>query len=201
MGCKLQLKPLGDDVEKVQTTYIIPDGHDKNHGNGEGLVQLSEAANLLKAVTVTERLGHGTAQLGSESGAARGDAVPLRSRDLNLLAVLDKELGELVLLELGNDTTMSHVTSQHCTVALGWSTRDSRELLAGVDRHALAVEIGVAQAVRVVVAAVGVAIAREAVVRVCAAAARRLADVVLVVLARVRREGKSMGVGFPGKAM
>jgi hypothetical protein len=76
-----------------------------------------------------------------------------------------------------------------------------RELLAGVDSLALAVEFGVAHSVGVVVAAVGVAIAGEAVIRVGAAAARGLADVVLVVLAGVRGECKSMGVGLPARAL
>jgi hypothetical protein len=59
----------------------------------------------------------------------------------------------------------------------------------------------VTHAVRVVVAAVGVATTGEAVFRVGATASVVLADVVLVVLARVRREGEGMGVRFPGPDM
>lgn len=72
-----------------------------------------------------------------------------------------------------------------------------RELLGGVELLVLAVEVGVAHAERVVVAAVGVAVAGEAVLRVGTTATVGLADVVVVVLARVRRESKSVGVGLP----
>ncbi len=78
---------------------------------------------------------------------------------------------------------------------------DSRKLLVCVERLAQAVEVGVTHAVGVVVAAVGVTIASEAVVGVCSTTASRLADVVLVVLARVRRKGKCICVGFPWGVM
>lgn len=45
-----------------------------------------------------------------------------------------------------------------------------RKLLAGVDRHALAVKVGVAHAVRVVIASVSIALSGETVLGVCAAA-------------------------------
>ena len=72
-----------------------------------------------------------------------------------------------------------------------------REFLAGVEGLALSVEVGVAHTVGVVVAAIGVTVTGEAVVGVSAAAATGLADVVGVVLARVRSEGERVGVRFP----
>lgn len=73
----------------------------------------------------------------------------------------------------------------------------SRELLGRVDRLALAVEVGGAHAVGVVVATVGITLSGEAVVRVGTAAGRVLADVVGVVDARVRSESERVGVGLP----
>jgi hypothetical protein len=75
--------------------------------------------------------------------------------------------------------------------------KNSRELLGGVDLLAGAVEVGVAHAVRVVVAAVGVAVTSVAVVRVGAAAVGVGADVEVVVLAGVGREGVRVRVGLP----
>lgn len=75
---------------------------------------------------------------------------------------------------------------------------NSRELLACIDGEAtLAVEIGVAHAVGVVVASVGVALSGEAVLRVGTTAVVGLTDVVLVLSARVRGEREGVGVGLP----
>ena len=156
-------------------TYIVPDGHDQDHRNPQSGVELVKAANLREPVTVAKRSGGRLAKLGSNSAGAARDAVPLGGGYLDFLVVLDKELGKLVRLELGYDG----------------------KLLAGIDGEALAVEVLVAHSVRVVVTAVSVAVAREPVLRVGAAAARRFAHVVLVVLARVRRKGKGVRVGFP----
>jgi hypothetical protein len=90
-------------ASKRGETYIIPDGHDEHHGDGKSLVQLIEAANLSEAVAVTKDLGHSTAQLRSEGTAVLGKSFVLGSGDLNLGAILDEELGELVLLELAHD--------------------------------------------------------------------------------------------------
>jgi hypothetical protein len=79
----------------------------------------------------------------------------------------------------------------------GGGGENIRELLGGVNRLALAVEVGVAHAVGVVVAAVGVTLAGEAVVRVGTATVVGLADVVRVLRARVRSKGKSVRVGLP----
>jgi hypothetical protein len=111
------LRAEGKEGEGKQRTYIIPDGHDEHHGNGEGLVQLVEAANLRKAVAVIKGLEHGRAKLGGDGGAVLREAVPLGGRDLDLLSVLDEELGELVLLEPGHDAVMVHVrvsTATYC---------------------------------------------------------------------------------------
>ncbi len=177
-------------------TYIVPDGHDEHHGDRKGLVELGEAADLGKAVAVAKCLELSRAELGSDGRAVLGNAIELGRRDLNLLSVLDEELSELVLLELGHDAAGKHGPGQQHTLG-GKTGRDSRELAAGVEGLALAIEIWVAHAVGVVVAAVGVAVASEAVVRVCATAARGLADVVLVVLARVGGEREGMRVRLP----
>ena len=155
-------------------TYIIPDGHNEHHGHGQGGVELREAADLGKAVAVVELLKLVGAELGGDVAAVR-DTLKGGSRGHNLLAVLDEELGKPVGLKLRNDG----------------------ELLAGVDLKALAVKVGVAHAVRVVVATVGVAASGEAVLRVGAAARVGLADVVLVVLAGVGGEGVGVRVGLP----
>ena len=78
-----------------------------------------------------------------------------------------------------------------------WPGENVRELAGRVDSLALAVEVGVAHAVGVVVTAVGVALAGEAVVGVGSAAVLVFADVVRVLLACVRREGEGVGVGLP----
>ena len=72
-----------------------------------------------------------------------------------------------------------------------------REGLSGVDGLALAVEVGVAQPVRVVVAAVCIATTVETVLGVGTTAGVVLADVVVVILAGVRSEGVRVGVGLP----
>lgn len=72
-----------------------------------------------------------------------------------------------------------------------------RKFAARVDGLALAVEVLVTHAVGVVVAAVGVTLAREAVLRVRTTAVAGLADVVFVVSTSMRGQGKRVRVGFP----
>lgn len=91
-------------------TYVVPDGHDEDHGNPEGVVHLLEAADLLEAVAVVEHIEHGGAELGGDL-AAVGHALPRRRRDLDLAAVLDEVLGELVLLEAGDDAAAENDVS------------------------------------------------------------------------------------------
>jgi len=87
---------------------VVPDGHDEHHGHGEGLVELVEAADVGEAVVVAEGLELVRAELGRDGGAVLGDAVEGRGRDLDLLATLDDELGDLVGLEAGDDAVFIH---------------------------------------------------------------------------------------------
>lgn len=73
----------------------------------------------------------------------------------------------------------------------------SRKLLARVYRHAFAVEVGVTHSVWVVVAPVGVAKTGKSILRVGTTASVGLANVVVVVLARVRSESKRVRVRLP----
>lgn len=66
--------------------------------------------------------------------------------------------------------------------------RHLRELLAGVHRLSLTIEVLDSHSVGVVVAAVGVALASEAILRVGTTARVFLADVICVFGARVRRQ-------------
>lgn len=138
-------------------------------------VELGKATNLFKSVTVTKSDRSRLAKLWSNRAGLAGNAVPLWCGYLNLLVVLDEELGEFVLLELRHDS----------------------ELFACIDRETFSVKVLITHAVWVVVATIGVAVASKAIVRVCTATARRLADVVLIVLARVRRKRKGMRIGLP----
>lgn len=72
-----------------------------------------------------------------------------------------------------------------------------RELAVRVDGLALAVEVGVAHAVGIVVTAVGIAETSKTVIGVGTSAGVTLADVVVVVGARMRSEGKGVSVGLP----
>jgi len=157
---------------------VVPDGHDEDHVLGEGLAHLGEAAALLEDVGVAE---------GRLLGAAvrRGDGVAADARDGALavgdhLAVLHVEALDLAQLAARLE-----------------ELRDHGDLLARVDGEALAVEAGVALAVAVEVASVGVAVAGVAVVRVGAAAVVALADVVGGVRAGVGSVGGGDRVGLP----
>jgi hypothetical protein len=79
-----------------------------------------------------------------------------------------------------------------------WDNFNVREFLAGIDRHTLAVEVLVAHAIGVVVASVGIAATGKAILRVSSTASSGLADVILVVLARVRGESIGVCVRLPG---
>lgn len=176
-------------------TYIVPDRHDKDQGLRNGFVKGGEASDLTVAVAIIENGELVLAELGG-NGAGAGKAVELGAGNLDLLAVLDEELGELVLLELGHDTVLAISQHSHEQGDLQ-GPLCLRELLAGIDGLALAVEVGVAHAVRVVVAAVGVTVTGEALGGVSATAVGVLADVVVIVLASVGSESERVGVGFP----
>ena len=83
--------------------YIIPDGHNQDHGDAESFVERAEAADLLEAIAVVKGNGGGAAELRGEGAGVAGDAVDSGRGDFDLLAVLDEELGELVVLEAGDD--------------------------------------------------------------------------------------------------
>ena len=89
-----------EDTSRI--TYVVPDGHDEDHGDAEGLVELVPSAHLGEAVAVTEHSELVLAELGGDV-AGGGDARVGRGGDDELLAVLDEELGELVLGELADD--------------------------------------------------------------------------------------------------
>jgi hypothetical protein len=90
---------------EVGATYVIPDGHDKDHGNGEGLVQSIEATGLGEAVAVIEDAELSIAELRGDVGAVR-EAGPGRRGHLDLAAVLDEELREPVTLEAGDNAVL-----------------------------------------------------------------------------------------------
>ena len=87
-------------------TYVVPDGHDQNHRQGQSLVELFEAADLTEAVPVVESRKLGVAELGGDSAALGGNAVDGGGWDLDVLAVLDEELAHLVLLEASDDAVL-----------------------------------------------------------------------------------------------
>lgn len=131
---------------------IIPQAHDEDHSLGEGLGHLRKTALLLVNVLVTK---------GGLLGAAkvRGQAVARVALDSALrvgdyLAVLNVEALDLA----------------EGTVGALEKLGDDCHLFGRVDGEALSVEGAVALAVRVEVAAVGVAGAGVAVARVGAAA-------------------------------
>ena len=89
---------------------VVPDGHDQDHGHAQRRVELAEAADLGEAVAVAEGLELRRAVVRRDVGAVRRDAVPGRCRDVDLLAVLDEELGEFVFFEAGDDAVCLLVT-------------------------------------------------------------------------------------------
>jgi hypothetical protein len=182
-------------------TYVIPDRHDEDHGLRNSLVDGREASDLTEAVTVTEN-GELVLAVIRGDGARGGQAIVLGTGDLDLLAVLDEELGESILLKLGNNTVRWSV-GFHETISTEGTLKclRLREFLAGVYSLSLAVEVRVTHAVWVIVAAVGVTVASKAIVGVGTAAVLVFADVVCVVLATVRGEGERVGVRFPSKVM
>src|SRR5688572_13458432 len=89
--------------EMVVNTYIIPDGHDKHHGNGQSFIELGPASDLGESVAVAKDLELVFAEFGSDVAAVR-DAVVCGRWDDVLLSVLNKELSELIGGELAHDT-------------------------------------------------------------------------------------------------
>ena len=180
-------------------THVGPDGHDEDHGNRQRVVEDGVATDLAEAVAVVEGDGSGLAELGVDGVGVARDAIDVGGGNLDDVAVLHEDLVHAVGLEAGDDA--GSLSAKPPLKKKGESGRrrgNSREGLAGVDGLALAVEVGVAEAVRVVVAAVGVAVAGEPVVRVGATALVLNADVVFVaVVAGVGGEGEGVRVGLP----
>jgi hypothetical protein len=52
-------------------TYVVPDGHDQNHGEGKGLVERGEPTDLLEAVPLVKDGVHVGAVLGGDVGGLR----------------------------------------------------------------------------------------------------------------------------------
>lgn len=149
-------------------TYVVPDGHDEDHRvGGQGRVDGGESSNLTEAVSVTKDSDFVFAVLRGDR-AAVGEAIKGRGGDVDGLAVLDKELGKVVLGE----------------------PSDNSELLAGVDSLALSVEVSDAVSVWVVVAAVGITVAGKSICTVSTTTAGSLANVVGVVFTGVRGQSE-----------
>lgn len=85
--------------------YVIPNGHDQDHGHGPDGVELVPATDLGEAVTVAEGGNLSGAVLGGDATAVGGEAVEFGGGNLDLLAALDEELSDLVVGELGDDAT------------------------------------------------------------------------------------------------
>ena len=158
---------------------VIPQTHDEHHGRSNALAELGHAALLLKVVAVVE-----------------GDL--LRAAEVCRDAVARVALDGA--LRVGDDLAALHVEAldlgQLAVVALE-ELRDHRHLLGRVDRLARAVEFLVALAVRVEVAAVGIAAARVPGFRVCPTASVPFATVLAGRLTRVGRVGGRDGVRLP----
>lgn len=121
-----------------ENTHIIPNRHDQHHWLARGITHLLQSTHLLELLVVTESILGRVAE-------ARGDALSaidvFGAGDFDLLSVLDEILRD-------------GVESAARAMKLG----DHGELLAGVYRLPLAVEVGVAVAERVEITAVGVAL-------------------------------------------
>lgn len=158
---------------------VVPDGHDEDHGLGKGLAHLLQATLRGEVIdiaessllSIAERLGDGVA----------GNSINVGLRVFNDFAVLNVEALDLskiasgVLDELG----------------------DNGELGAGIDCLALTVESGVAHAVAVEVATIGIASTAIAVVGVGTTAGVTLAHVLFDGGAGVRSERCRDFVRFP----
>ncbi len=65
----LYVRPASGTGQNERGTYVVPDGHDQDHGHLQGLVELREAADLAEAVTITECLKLVRAELRSDGAA------------------------------------------------------------------------------------------------------------------------------------
>lgn len=162
---------------------VIPDGHDEDHtlghtgGHGlESTVVFPAVLGLVKDVLggITEFLVDGVASDTFDLGLRVGDDG----------AVLDVEA-----LDLGESAGV--ITS------VGDELSDNSEGLAGVNDHALTVELLVAHAVGVEVTSIRVTRTSVALLRVGTTTVSSSAHDLAGLVAGVRSEGGSHGVGFP----
>lgn len=162
------------------STHVVPQAHDENHALGSSGAHLGKAALVVEGALVAE---DGLLEVAVVLGdGVAGDALDERLRVLNDDAVLDVEA-----LDLGKTT-----------IALDELGDDSDDL-GGVNGELRAgtVERGVALAVAVEVAAIGVAVTAITVGGVSSAASVTLARVLGAVLTGVRGVSGGDVVGLP----
>ena len=95
----------GNGEREEVKTYVAPDGHDEDHRNGEGLIELAVSADLVESIAVIKGDGGGRAHLGGDLVGVGGDALDVGGGDLDGLAVLDEDLVHGAGLEAGDDAT------------------------------------------------------------------------------------------------
>jgi len=159
---------------------VIPNREHEDHATTHGTTNTGHTALLLEAVGVTEGGLLGIAEIGGD-GVIGGHARDSGLGVLDDLAVLNVETTDFAECAGGG-------------VVAGKELSDDRELAAGVDGHAFAVEVLDTHTEGVEIATVGVTDTLVAAVNgtVSALAASLTSD-----LARVGSEGSGDGVGFP----
>lgn len=88
------------------STYVVPDGHNKNHGGGDGLAHLGETSLLGEDVGITESRFLGIAVVGGDG--VSGVAGDVRLGVLEDLAVLDVEPLDLRQVSVAALQELSH---------------------------------------------------------------------------------------------
>ena len=87
-------------------TYVVPDGHDQNHGNADGVLHRGPSADLSVAVALVENAKLVGAEVVGDLGRI-GDTVKGWGRRVDADAVLDEVLVETVVVELGDNAGKS----------------------------------------------------------------------------------------------
>lgn len=177
------LRGGADGVGRVEPEHVgvvvIPQRHDEDHTLGESLTHLGESTLVLEGGLVTKG-SLLSVTVGIGDGVVASDASLGRVRVGDQLAVLDVVTADLGQHAAGLDE-------------LGHDGED----LGGVDGQALAVEGGVALAVAVEVASIGVALSSVAVGAVSTSALITVAHDLADGLARVGSERSRDRVGLP----
>ena len=170
------MKDLG-----IGNTYVVPEGHDKNHRGLESIAHTTPSTLLLEVIGILKDL----LLLGAEVSSKRvsGNSSNLGLRVGNDVAVLDIETSDLRETAVGS------------LVELG----DDGDLLGGIDSEVGSgtVEGLVALAVGVEVTAISIASSAIAVVGVGSTARVTFASMLSELGARVRSVGSGDGVGLP----